>query len=356
MLVKRCPHCDLPLLADEVIDGLCPTCGGQVEEPVPDVELVPAPPTPPVDWGKFLLGCLAGGVLALLLAWPISALLQAGSLSYEEVQALRQEKEQAEKEARDALDARLTAQKKLIAAERTLREKEETFQQAQEAKSKAEQERADAQAQLKAKGEQVGQILEQFNELKKEFAALLAARPREPPVQTVNINQPDGQYVLPNLDNGRSVKLVGRVKTLRLNSINNATLDASELQVREIIVAGTINGGSRVRLSAPDGKVTVQEINGRSTVEIRAPGGSVTIRSIMADSQVTLTAKEIDLADFLDGDRTQVTATVTSGGQLRFADLRGSSRLHWKKDKPTDPEPRIDKGTIKPAAEFRKLD
>jgi hypothetical protein len=353
MQVRRCPHCDLPLLADEITDGLCPTCGTVIDE-LAQVAPEPAPEEPPPSApgsGRFLLGALAGGLLALVVAWPISAWMSAPTTSEDEVDALRKAKEQAESEARSANAGRTSAEKKLRVAEKKLGETEKQL-------TTTQQGLADALAQQKVSGEQLARIAEQFLELKADFAALQALRqPRDPPTTTRTINVPNMIYKLQPLVNGAGLKLVGQAKTLQIMAVgNNSFLDASELRVQEIIVVGAINDGARVRLSAPEGRITIPEISGRATVEIRAPNGTVVIRVINGDAQVTMTGKDIDFADFIDGDRTQVTATVTNDGRLHFQDLRGSSRLHWKKDRPTDREPTIEKGTVKPPAEFRKLD
>lgn len=347
MLVRRCPHCDLPLLADEITDGLCPTCGQVVEEPVLVEEPKPLPPPPP-GWGRFWLGSAAGAAFIFFIVWPLAALFTPASASREELETARTEKTEAEEGRQTALAARNMAERKFAALEKTL-------QTTSAEKAAADEDVKKEKAAKKLAVEQRNTLLNQFNELKGSFDALQATR--WPATRVSNVNNPGAEYQLPPMTTATGVKLIGQVKTLKVPTVTNgAYLDATEFQAREIVFLGPINGGARVRLAGTNTKVTIPEINGKASVDIRVPGGSVVIRVINGDAQVTITTKEIDLADFVDGDRTQATVTLNAGGLLRFNDLRGSSRLLWRKEKPGDPDPRIDQGKIKPAAEFRRLD
>ena len=57
----------------------------------------------------------------------------------------------------------------------------------------------------------------------------------------------------------------------------------------------------------------------------------------------------------INGDRTQITVTLTNDGSLTFLRLNGKGHLHWRQADASDPEPLIERGTVNDRAEFRRL-
>jgi hypothetical protein len=196
---------------------------------------------------------------------------------------------------------------------------------------------------------------------------------REAPRETVRgnvrtIENPGGEYALESLNGGARVRLRGKVKTLRIGPVNGeSTLDASGLEVRQVILAGEINGGSTVKLEAPDGSVEFRgAVNGRSKVYVDAPGGKVTFlkapgagqagAEIGGESKITIRAKDVDFQCPIDGSETRVTVVLTRGGSLRFSEIGGRSRLLYRRAEHTDPEPIVTRGTLRGQAEVKKAE
>jgi hypothetical protein len=180
------------------------------------------------------------------------------------------------------------------------------------------------------------------------------------------LDRPMGQYALEALHSGASVKLRGRVKTLKVQSVDGgSTLDASELEAKEIVVTGSISGRSTVLLHAPGGSVKVLEaINGESIVEVRAPGGRVTVgkpaaRSgaiINGESQVGITGRVVTLLGGLNGTFTHVTVTLSRGGRLEAGAINGRSRLDYRLENRGDPAPFVQAGPVQPGATLRRIE
>lgn len=171
------------------------------------------------------------------------------------------------------------------------------------------------------------------------------------------IDNPEGTLE-PVVRPGRPLVLRGRIKTLHVRGLDaGAILDCSELEAREVIVSGKIDGGSKLWLKAPDGTVTfLAKVDGRSTVGVYAPGGTVTFvnrtdekqegSKVDGGSTLDITAKLIQMHGRIHGPGTKVEATLTAGGVLSFAEIGGSARLEYGNADPYDPEPRLTKGKI----------
>jgi len=183
------------------------------------------------------------------------------------------------------------------------------------------------------------------------------------------IDKPEGQYTLEPLVAGERITLCGRVKTLKLNVVNGgATVDASALEAREIILTDAVNGHSAVKLNAPNGRVEFRKaINGQSTVEVNAPNGTVIFveaparpggegAEINGESKVTITAKDVELRSSVNGTFTRIAVTLTKGGKLRFHQLAGAVVLEYRKSDPHDPDPIVEPGNIVAAAKLRKIE
>lgn len=153
----------------------------------------------------------------------------------------------------------------------------------------------------------------------------------------MKINDPDGEFTAATVNGGQTIILIGIVKTLKIAAVNErSVLDATGLEAQEIILIGTINGGSTVKLHAPGGSVVfLGEINDRANVDVLA--------------------KDVDLRGAVNGTQTQLKIMLTKDGSLKFRRLNGGVSLHYQKADASDPEPRIDAGEIDARAELRKL-
>jgi hypothetical protein len=183
------------------------------------------------------------------------------------------------------------------------------------------------------------------------------------------VDKPDGEYAVGELNGGTKIKLKGKCKTLTVGLVDGgSTLDASELEAREIVFTDRIDGKSTIKLNAPKGNVEFRKkVDGESILEVNAPGGSVTFTDpggflnegskIDGKSRIRITAKEVDFRAKIDGGPdTYVVVTLNTGGAMKFKEVNGKARLHFRKADAKDPEPSVDAGKIDGGADFRKVD
>jgi len=178
------------------------------------------------------------------------------------------------------------------------------------------------------------------------------------------IDNPEGEYVVEPLDGAAQVVLRGEVKTLRIGRLDgNAILEALNLQAREVIFTGAVDGNARARVHAPNGSVEVRaSVGGRANLTIDATGGRVTFpvpaaggarARIDGDSRMVIKAREIDFQVPINGGA-QVSAVLSAGAKIRFTELKSSSRLTWRKADARDPDPVIGRGVVSDDARFRE--
>jgi hypothetical protein len=183
------------------------------------------------------------------------------------------------------------------------------------------------------------------------------------------VDMPDGEYAVGSLNGATTIKLKGKCKTLTVGLVDGAsTLDASGLTAKEIIFTDKIDGRSTVKLNAPNGSVDFRKkVDGQSTLEVVAAGGTVTFShpggflkegsKIDGKSKVRITAKVVDFKAKIDGGpETHVLVTLTAGGTLRFKEINGKCRLHYRKADAKDPDPSIEAGTIDGQAELKNVE
>jgi Protein kinase domain len=183
------------------------------------------------------------------------------------------------------------------------------------------------------------------------------------------VDMPDGEYAVGSLNGATTIKLKGKCKTLTVGLVDGAsTLDASGLTAKEIIFTDKIDGRSTVKLNAPNGSVDFRKkVDGQSTLEVVAAGGTVTFSDpggflnagskIDGKSKVRITAKVVDFKAKIDGGpETHVLVTLTAGGTLRFKEINGKCRLHYRKADAKDPDPSIEAGTIDGQAELKNVE
>ncbi|QJX00512.1 hypothetical protein [Frigoriglobus tundricola] len=169
-----------------------------------------------------------------------------------------------------------------------------------------------------------------------------------------HFDSPDDTAALPDLNSGDRVALTGRVRVLRLGSVNGTgRLDASGLVADEVIITGDLNGEAQVQVAAPNGQVTVGGyVTGASKLTIVAPGGVVRMAAtgrVTDTATVTATAKRFEANGPLSGNA-KVRVTLSARGSLKLVRAEESATVSYKRAADTDPPPTIDKGELRGAA------
>ena len=187
---------------------------------------------------------------------------------------------------------------------------------------------------------------------------------RPPPARVTQVDHPNAEYP-PLVPPGATVTLKGRAKRLKVPALEGgAVLDASELEVEDVIVVGKIDGGSRLRVAAHK-RVTFQaKIDGRSTVEVIAPTATVMfldvkgrdVTGIAGGSVVRVTAHVTSFLGHIRGADTVVTVTVARGGSVGFVEIDGPARFEYRKAAPADPDPVLSRGKVGAAATVARVE
>ncbi len=185
--------------------------------------------------------------------------------------------------------------------------------------------------------------------------------------EEVAIDKPDGEHNLPAVTGADSVKLGGKVKKLTIAGVHGqGVLTSEKLTARDVIVTGAVNEAGTLKLDVPGGSVTfLSSLDGAARVRINAPGGKVTFGpvdksvhgggAIVGSAHVTVIARDVDLRGVIDGGA-RVVITLTEGGSLRFRSISGGAHVHYRKAKPDDPAPKIDRGRVTAGGKFVRLD
>lgn len=349
MPVFRCPSCTAPLTDAEHAAVACPECAAPLATaPMAAPAIATPPPAPPRApltarpwWGLLVAtAALAVPVVVWLTRPSAAGPASAEGDSGDGPAALLRHKEKDQAADRD-LRARWQQQADLSAAlQRRLDETSTALTDEARLRGEAERRLTDALARLTAAERGLSELSAAVEKLKDEAGA-------------VRLSDPNGSYTVRALNDGDRVKLLGRVNVLRVTGVNGGTLDASGLEAKLIFFSQPINGASaKVKLHAPGGVVNLVGANaGRLTID--APAGRVHCRQdINGEAEVQVRARTVQLDGAVNGTA-KVRATLTAGGAaLRFKLLQGSSRLTWKKERPTDPAPAITRGTVRGEAVF----
>ena len=166
-----------------------------------------------------------------------------------------------------------------------------------------------------------------------------------------HFDQPDDTAALPDLNTSDRVVLTGRVRGLRIGSVNgNGEIDASGLVAEEVVITGDLNGGAVVVLNAPNGKVALGgHIGGAAKLTVTAAGGEVVLLAaagrVTGGATATITAKRLDLAGKVRG-QAKLNATLTTGGALNFASVEENATVTYQRGAATDPPLRVQIGAI----------
>ncbi len=383
MVANQCPHCKWTFPPTGVMPNNCPVCGRLLHTPG-HLDSGPGAETQPGSGGdgtggKLPLANLALAaialVIALLIGLRMTELLGGGEAAQPQTVTHNEEKE-AEKPAKSALqETEDTNRPETSTALAAGKDAEMPAEHRSRTKTNAVQIAAPDAAPEPQKQERPTEVVAPKPV---EIAApdqappsdLLRTGPHKPAPEcgkparvapnTIALDDPAGQYTLPWVRGGRVVKLAGKIGTLNVTGADGlATVDASNLEAKRIFVTGPINGNSMVALNAPNGLVDLKkQVDGNSTLRIEAPDGKVVFdkgTNINGNSHVTITAREVGLPGYLDGRETLVEVTLTGGGELRYGDLKGYSRIHYKKAAAGDPDPVVEGGRIGRRAEVKRI-
>ncbi len=166
-----------------------------------------------------------------------------------------------------------------------------------------------------------------------------------------HFDQPDDMAALPDLNSGDRVVLTGKVRTLRIGSVNGkGSIDASGLIAEEIVITGDLNGEAVVTLNSPGGKVTLGGyVGGVSKLTVIAPGGEVIVLAdsgrLTGSAVTTVTAKRLNVAGKLLGGA-RLNATLTTGGSLKLTTTEEGAIVTYKKAVASDPAVIVERGIL----------
>ena len=165
------------------------------------------------------------------------------------------------------------------------------------------------------------------------------------------ITNPLVVVAIPDLFGDSRVILTGKASVLKIGTVStNALLDASGLEVDEILITGDITGNATVKLHAPGGKVTLGGfVTGCARLTIDAPEGTVIAEKTgkLGDiATATITAREVELNAPATGS-VRISITLTRGGFLKAALMEHGAQITYKKSRASDPEPKIETGELR---------
>ena len=183
----------------------------------------------------------------------------------------------------------------------------------------------------------------------------------------VEINAPRGRHTIESVTGNDSFKLSGKVKKLTIAGVHGqGVLTTEKLTAEEVVVTGSVNEAGALKLDVPGGSVTfLGSLDGAARVRVNAPGGKVTFGPvdksrhgggiIVGSAHVTIIARDVDLRGVVDGGA-RVMVTLTEGGSLRFSMIAGGAHVHYRKAKPGDPDPKIDRGEVTAGGKFVRIE
>jgi hypothetical protein len=353
-LVNWCPQCKLPLTADESADGRCALCGlalntpaGSCPEPV---EPVPAPRRSPPAPTRWLLWTTVGLQVLTLALVCVAITRRPHSV------ALPADRD-ARADDRAGQEAPPRTAEKPPAAGEFVGPPEELKVSGEKAPRQEVVGPPDSLKGAPAGPADKPALVGPPAELK------AAPRPIRPPAfgNEVKLDDPDGDYAFESLQGGKTLKLIGKVRRLTIGQLNDrAVLDASQLEVKEVVVLRNILNEATLKLNAPDGSVEFRgQVASRVKVFINAPGGTVTFKEkggiILNEARIELTARHVDFQDRIEGSNTLVTATLTAGATVKYRSISNSAKVYCKRADGKDPPVAVTGGDVFGQGEFRRL-
>ncbi|AMV26616.1 hypothetical protein VT84_19615 [Gemmata sp. SH-PL17] len=196
-------------------------------------------------------------------------------------------------------------------------------------------------------------VVEPKKETQRPTGAVMKIDPKIAPKR--DFDNPDDTATLPDLATGDRVTLTGKLRVLKIGSVNGkASIDATGLVAEEIVISGDLNGEAVVQLNAPNGKVTIGGyVGGSSKITIVAPGGEVIVLEssgrLTDRSTTVVTAKRLEIAGKMLGN-SRLVATLTTDGLLKVTAAEDNATLTYKKAAESDPPITIEKGAIRGGA------
>lgn len=134
------------------------------------------------------------------------------------------------------------------------------------------------------------------------------------------LDAPDGTAELLPLDGDTRLTLTGRVKVLRVGSVNGHTLlDTTGLVADEVVFTDDLNGSPTITVKAGVRVRVEKVVEGAVNLTADASGGEIVFAEkgeVRGGAVLTLTAKRVD-AQALLGGGSKLGVTLTSGGSLR---------------------------------------
>jgi hypothetical protein len=166
-----------------------------------------------------------------------------------------------------------------------------------------------------------------------------------------HFDHPDDTAAVPDLNTGDRVTLTGKVRVLKLGSVNGkGVLDASGLVAEEVVITGDLNSEAQVSVNAPNGTVMVGGyVTGTAKLTIAAPGGEVIVAGsgrLSGGPLVTVTAKRLEVKCPMSGNA-RINATLTAGGSLKLTLTEENATVSYKKAAAKDPPLTVEKGVTR---------
>jgi len=359
MLPQQCPQCKYLLPLGEPLPAVCPICGKSLETLLPRrsetrrKEADPAIGGRRQRWINVAVAVLAIGVACLVaVKWAGDWLPQAGdwfAKALDDSGLVAKDEQPAEETT--AKTAGKTSDTKTMAA------KGESTKTAHDGSPPGK-------TGISAAGDEPAKPVEPERPspvLPNEPVAEEFHAPAPPAGEPVRLNDPAGQHEVAAVDGQQRITLEGRIRTLRIGSINGETaVDASGLDAREVVVANGVNGQATIKLRAPDGAVEIQGggLNGATTLHIDAPGGRVVFApgaQINGEAKVAITAREVVFGGTIAG-ASRIDVALTGAGKIKCGDLIGAARLYYRKADKSAADPAVEHGNIHPGAELKMVE
>jgi uncharacterized Zn finger protein (UPF0148 family) len=357
--IQQCPHCKLPLTRQESCEEMCPVC----HQPLYDIESNPddlpdahsaaddsaAEDTPAEPSGQVEEPQETQKRTGLVIAIAsVAVLLITGVVLTSVFSSARDDQGRPERNKKDV-----------------------AFAPAIEGKPDAPPIDAERPADKPADKPVAVDLPDPDPEDRRDIPDLVVDIPPDQELQDlaeeVDIDKPNGEHAVAAVTGVDSVKLGGKVKKLTIAGVHGqGVLTSEKLTARDVIVTGAVNEAGTLKLDVPGGSVTfLSSLDGAARVRINAPGGKVTFGSvdksvhgggaIVGSAHVTVIARDVDLRGAIDGGA-RVVVTLTEGGSLRFKSISGGAHVHYRKAKPGDPAPKIDRGRVTAGGKFARLD
>ena len=165
----------------------------------------------------------------------------------------------------------------------------------------------------------------------------------------------DDIIFLGNINSGSKV-LLGKARTLKIRDINDQSLLNGSALDAHTVLAGAVNSRSTLKLHTPKGRVEMLgEINESAQIDIAAPDGRIVFKGINGNAKLTLLARDVEFQEAVNGPQTRIMLTFSKDGSLKFRRLSGGVWLHYRNADPRDPEPRIERGEVDRRAELHQV-